>query len=666
MSETEESLAIEASLHDVRATLDQRVESIASRLLAMLERSTSAPAQAEITNVLTFLRAFVSRAGNGNGSHSHAEGPLDRVTSAFALAPCEVDLIVLAGMAEEHEGLANVLRALHPRREARATVGLAAQLLCDSHDERWFLRKALERGAVVQSGALTLVGEAPFVERNLVLAEALWSALHGIDVWPASLARIDRVVRLAGLEEWLASPSALRAASALARWHHCTILITAESEDAALHRAAALAKMAGVPAERIALSAGAPASLSRLVELHSIVRGVVPLVRVSRGDGPASGDLALFDGYPGPAVVCTRAPAAAMRGGRPVLPLHVARLTPSARRSMWAAALPSLAGKADVLAARYAIDPSGIGEITADVTAAALFDGRSPTLEDVVESIRTRSAVGLSSGVSLVRPTASWDDLVLSRERVVQLREAVERQLQQARVIDQWGFLSSRPGARGVRMLFAGPPGTGKTLSAEVVARALGVDLLVVDIARIVSKWIGETEKNLAATFDLAESAQAVLFFDEADALFGKRTEVSDAHDRYANLETAYLLSRLERFEGLAVLSTNLRQNIDPAFIRRLEFIVDFDEPGLAEREALWRGHVPQGAPLMDDVSLTELAELYPVVGGFIRNAAVAAGFLAASEGGAIARRHFVRAIQREYEKSGRTFPGAPPGMRAR
>jgi SpoVK/Ycf46/Vps4 family AAA+-type ATPase len=232
-------------------------------------------------------------------------------------------------------------------------------------------------------------------------------------------------------------------------------------------------------------------------------------------------------------------------------------------------------------------------------------------------------------------------------------------------VLDEWGFLAGRPGARGVRMLFSGPSGTGKTLSAEVMAAELGVDLLLVDISRVVSKWIGETEKNLAEVFDVAENAQAVLFFDEADALFGRRTEVSDAHDRYANLETAYLLTRLERFEGLAVLSTNLRQNIDPAFLRRLEFLLEFEEPGPEERAALWQCHLPPGAPLESDVDLGEIAALYPVVGGFIRNAAVAAGFLAAAEGSPITRRHVVRAIRREYDKTGRAFPGLPAGMAA-
>ncbi|HEX3144118.1 MAG TPA: ATP-binding protein, partial [Pyrinomonadaceae bacterium] len=198
---------------------------------------------------------------------------------------------------------------------------------------------------------------------------------------------------------------------------------------------------------------------------------------------------------------------------------------------------------------------------------------------------------------------------------------------------------------------------------AEVLAHALNVDLLAVDLSRLVSKWIGETEKNLATVFDAAERSQAALFFDEADALFGKRTEVSDAHDRYANLETAYLLTRLEQFEGLAILATNLRENIDAAFLRRLEFVIDFEEPDREERLALWNCHLPEGLPLADDVNLYELAALYPVVGGVIRNAAVAAGFLAAADDAPIDRRHFIHAIRREYAKAGRSFPGTPIGL---
>jgi SpoVK/Ycf46/Vps4 family AAA+-type ATPase len=213
-----------------------------------------------------------------------------------------------------------------------------------------------------------------------------------------------------------------------------------------------------------------------------------------------------------------------------------------------------------------------------------------------------------------------------------------------------------------VRLLFAGPPGTGKSLAAEAMAAELGLDLLTVDLSRLVSKWLGETEKNLARVFDRAERTQAVLLFDEADALFAKRTEVTDAHDRYANLETAYLLSRLERFDALAILATNLKDQIDPAFIRRLECVVDFDEPGTQQRERLWEAHLPPRAPLAEDVVLAELAELYPIAGGLIRNASLAAAFLASADGGTITRHHLFHAVHREYEKAGRAFPGLPEG----
>ena len=259
-----------------------------------------------------------------------------------------------------------------------------------------------------------------------------------------------------------------------------------------------------------------------------------------------------------------------------------------------------------------------------------------------------------------MRPAAGWERLVLNPRHEATLRAATGRILAQRTVLDEWGFLKGRPGARGVRVLLAGPPGTGKSLSAEVLARELGVDLLVVDVSRVVSKWIGETEKNLSAVFEVAERAQAVLLFDEADALFARRTEVSDARDRYANMETAYLLARMESFEGLTVLSTNLRANIDRAFVRRMEFIVDYEEPDATARAAIWRCHIPPAAPIARDVDFDELARLYPVSGGVIRNAAVAAAFLAAGEGVMITQRHFGQAMRTEYEKAGKAFQGLP------
>lgn len=593
-----------------------------------------------------------------------APHPLDRLVAGLGLTDIEVELLILAGMAEENEGYAAVLRTLHPATQPRPTLGLAAQLLCGHPDERLKFRALVESSAAVKRGALRLTGDAPFFDRTLQLADSLWSALHGIDVWPAAVNHTPSRVWNNGLDEWLSSAETARVVDALGRRAACTVLLTADHEETAHMRALALVAHAGLEPAAFSLPPTLDAEMENLIALHTLMRGQIPVVRQSAAavEGATPPDAPGFEGYPAPVVICARTGAAAVRGERPLLAVGVERMSPAARRQMWRATLPELDAQASFLAARYPVEPAVAGEVAADVRLVATMRCEPTSVEDVTSAIRARGGLTLSGGIKLIRPRATFDDLVLPADRMSQLREAIERLMLRARVFDEWGFLQGRTGARGVRMMFSGPPGTGKTLSAEVLAQALGVDLLVVDISRVVSKWIGETEKNLSAVFDTAERAQAVLFFDEADALFGKRTEVSDAHDRYANLETAYLLARLERFEGLAVLATNLRQNIDPAFLRRLEFVVDFSEPDRVERHALWRAHVPADAPLDGDVNLYELAALYPVVGGIIRNAAVAAGFLAASDGTSISRTHFIHAIRREYEKAGRAFPGVPAG----
>jgi hypothetical protein len=641
--------------------LQAKVADLAQRLCAVLVRSQ--PSQTPGAEAIAFLRAWAAAAALPASEPPLTAYPLDRLTAALGLSPFDLDLLVLAGMAEEHEGICGVLRTLHPRGEPRATAGLAAQVLCEGPEERLLLRAALEGGPLVRSCALKLQGDGPFFERSLTPAEALWSALSDVDAWPQGAPRIRAASPSAGLEAWLETQAARRAAEALSRGEPRTLLVTAEHEDIALHRAAALADAARVRSVKIALPTGAPVEVERAALLHSVLRGAVPLLRVAPAEGAGAVQLPDLDDFAGPAVLCVRAGCGAVHGVRPVIALEAEPLGHAARARMWAAALPGLADRGPELAARYALEPAPAGEVASDVAAMESLEAREAGLDDVAQSVRTRSALPLAAGIQLVRPRAGFDDLVLPPDRLAQLKEAVARLIHQGKVLDEWGFLARKRGARGVRMLFSGPPGTGKTLSAEVLAGALGVDLLAVDISRVVSKWIGETEKNLASVFDAAERAQAVLLFDEADALFGKRTEVSDAHDRYANLETAYLLARLERFEGLAVLSTNLHQNIDAAFLRRLEFVIDFEEPGQPERETLWRCHVPEAAPVAPDVRFAELAALYPVVGGVIRNAAVAAAFLAASDGSAITRHHLVRALRREYEKCGRTFPGMPAGM---
>lgn len=636
---------------------------LAGRLAALLDRVL--PDVNRASDGSDFLQfAFMSVAKNqaledfNNGPLSRRPNgpphPIDRLVDALSLSRTEVELCLLAGMPEEHEGFAAVFRALHPRGEPRPTVGLAAQLFSETAAGRFDFRELLETSLIVANGALRVTGDAPFFERSLELATGLWSALAAIDLWPSGVPRITAPIALVGLEEWLASPSVMRATSAIVGREAFTILVVGDTEEAAFHRALALVAHAGRESSGFALSTQVDGTLEQLICVHTLTRGTVPVLRVSVPEGPQ------FQNYPGPIVLCARTGSLQIHhSARPLLVITVDRLSIAARRRLWRAVLPTLADESAFLAARYPLEPAAAASVAMDLQALNRVESRSAVMEDISTIIRARAGLSLASGVKLVTPTATWDDLVLPKDRFVLLREACARLQLQYQVLDEWGFLKGRTGARGVRMLFAGPPGTGKTLSAEVLAHALAVDLLYVDISRVVSKWIGETEKNLAAIFEAAERAQAVLLFDEADALFGKRTEVSDAHDRYANLETAYLLSRLERFDGLAILATNLRQNIDVAFIRRLEFAIDFDAPDREERLALWQAHIPDSAPLASNVNLQELAVTYPVVGAFIRNAVVAAGFLAAGNGGIINQEHFVHAIRREYVKSGRAFPGA-------
>jgi hypothetical protein len=270
---------------------------------------------------------------------------------------------------------------------------------------------------------------------------------------------------------------------------------------------------------------------------------------------------------------------------------------------------------------------------------------------DLAAATRRLAAGHISAFAPRTRPSRRWEDLVLDAGRTERLREVVARCRHRRTVFGAWGFPSVP--STGVVALFSGPTGTGKTLAAEIIAGELGLDLYKVDLAALVSKWVGETEKNLSAVFAAAEASNVALFFDEADALFGKRSEVSDAHDRYANIEVAYLLQRLERYEGLVVMATNLATNIDPAFLRRVTVSVDFPLPEEPERRRIWARCLPAGAPCQD-LDLGLLAQLFKLSGGSIRNAALTAGFLAADAGGPITMEILVEAVQREMRKLGR------------
>lgn len=649
----------EPSRSDVSSQLRREVAMLAADLANLLERG-GVTGLGPIDDAREFLRGMVHAAGGEkNGA---AATPLDRLVARLDLSRTERTLLLLAGMPEEHEGYSTLMRALHPRGEPRPTVALLAQLIADGLDAREDLRHIVESSALIRSGAALIPTDGPLFERSMLTGDGIWSALHGLDVWPRGLHPVPTSASAAGLDDWLTTPAAMRAQAALRSSDTRLVLITADTEDIALHRATLLARAAGAQTAAFGALPAERQDAERLIGAHCLLRNVIPVFRLGTSDdaGPAGTppELATF---PGPIIVAARRGRVRMVASRPAIHVDIDRVSTRVRHDTWRQVMPGHSAIAADLAARYSLDPAQIAVVARDVASLGALEDTTDT-DDLAASVRLRSNLSFTgAGLHLRRATATREALVLAPDRMAQLQEATDRLRMQSRVLDDWGFLANRPGARGVRMLFSGPPGTGKTLAAEVMAAELGVDLLVVDIPRVISKWIGETEKNLAEVFDAAERAQAVLFFDEADAFFGKRTEISDAHDRYANFETAYLLSRLERFEGLAVLATNLRQNIDPAFLRRLEFVVDFDEPAAEQRAAIWRCHIPSEAAVAGDVHLDEIAGLYAIVGGLIRNAAVAAAFLAAARGStAITRQHFIHAIAREYEKAGKAFPGMP------
>jgi hypothetical protein len=307
----------------------------------------------------------------------------------------------------------------------------------------------------------------------------------------------------------------------------------------------------------------------------------------------------------------------------------------------------------DELASKFRFNRRQIVRSIHTASDIAASNGQQLSRDELYMGVQAHASLQLGQLAKRVVPKATWGELILPDEQMIQLQEMVKR-AQFAHIVEDWGYKERYTNMYGISALFAGESGTGKTLSAQVIAKELGLVMYRIDLSAVVSKYIGETEKNLARIFTEAHSSNAILFFDEADALFGKRSEVKDARDRYANIEVAYLLQQIEEYDGVAIMATNLRQNLDDAFTRRLDFMIDFPFPDPDYRTKLWMSHFPKTAPLADDIDIELLAQRYHLAGGNIRNAALAAAFLAASDGGVITNLHIQSAIRREHQKMGR------------
>ncbi len=327
---------------------------------------------------------------------------------------------------------------------------------------------------------------------------------------------------------------------------------------------------------------------------------------------------------------------------------------------------PAERGKAlDVidLAGQFLLTSGQIRDAVASAGDIATQEKRAMTIQDLFTAARIHSTPRLSGLARKITPRYIWDDIVLPADQRTQLHEIVNTVRKRPTVLETWGVGRKLTSGNGITVLFTGPPGTGKTMAAEVIAADLGLDLYKIDLSTVVSKYIGETEKNLERIFSEAQSSNAILFFDEADALFGKRSEVKDAHDRYANIEVSYLLQRMEAYDGVTILATNLRANVDEAFTRRLQFAVNFPFPEEEDRLRIWRTLFPADVPRAPGLDLALLARRFRLAGGNIRNILVGAAYLAASEetdhtapgdGAAVTMQHLLHATRRELQKMGR------------
>ena len=342
---------------------------------------------------------------------------------------------------------------------------------------------------------------------------------------------------------------------------------------------------------------------------------------------------------------------------RKTIGLHLSKPDANGQRVLWERALAGMSlsanGEIDSIVQQFDFGPQEVAETVAAARSYAAM--RADTGEtalaaaDLWRACRERAGWHLEELAQRIQPCHTWDDIVLPEDTFRQLQEIAAQVANRAKVYEEWGFGAKLNRGRGINALFAGQSGTGKTLAAEILANHLDLSLYRIDLSGVVSKYIGETEKNLRKVFDAAEQSGAILFFDEADALFGKRSEVKDSHDRYANIEINYLLQRMEEYRGLAILATNMRSHMDEAFMRRLRFLVEFPFPDAKHRADIWRRIIPNRAE-KEELDYDALARL-DITGGNINNIAVNAAFLAAGEGKPIGMAHLFRCARREYVK---------------
>jgi hypothetical protein len=581
---------------------------------------------------------------------------LRRLTAGFGLEAIDLELLVIALAPDVDPRFERLYGYLHDDvSRRRASVGLAIELSGASSSTA--ARARLGPLAPLIVGELLLVEDAdrPTLTRSLrvpdrvtrhllgddspdPMIEALLTATVDLDLDEVEPVRraLDAGLPLAYLRERAGASGRSVGATALARLGRGAVSLD-------LTRLAATDDVAAI--------AGAATREARLRGAGMVVGPIDTLAE--RGGGAVRA----FAEAPGPVVLVGTREWDPAWSRRPPLVLDVAVPPVERRHEVWAQSLngdrPEGFDPAQATIA-FRLAPEQIGRAALAAAAMATAGGRAMTVDDVSAGARAQNAAGLERLARRIVPSVGWPDLVLPEVVDRQLRELTARARYRDRVMGDWRMGVKGARGAGITALFAGESGTGKTMSAEVVAGDLGFDLYVIDLSTVVDKYIGETEKNLDRIFTEADRVNGILLFDEADALFGKRSEVKDARDRYANVEVAYLLQRMERFDGLAILTTNLRSNVDEAFVRRLDAIVDFPMPDEDDRRRLWAANLTPELPRARGIDVEFLAHQFKISGGNIRNVCVTAAYLAAAEDRAVQMLDLVRGTEREYRKLGR------------
>jgi AAA+ superfamily predicted ATPase len=625
---------------------------------------------------------------------------LDWLRTTFDLSRFDLDVVLLALAPEidlRYERLYAYLHDDVSRR--RPSVDLACHLFCHSDEARIAARARLApdapllRHRLIELSADSATTTRPLLAHTIKLDDQIVTRLLGHVV-------LDR--RLAGyvnrFAAWYALEEAPLAKDVLAGLRSATLRSMETNQPIRLYfhgphgsgklgTAAALASLAGVPLSVL--------GLDRVVSHGADAERIVELALRDAWFGGAMLCLRGFETLDGDNRTLARARINDMVVHTPVVTIVASTRPWAPDGTVFADALPVAFGvldagqraavwRRDLARAGLAADPETIeavaarfrltsGGIDGAVATAGSRLTRRTALDDppdrrrrglvpadeLFSAARAQCGADLATLAARVRPSRSWSELVLPPDPMAQLHELAARAAHGPRVLGDWGFGRRMSRGTGVTALFCGASGSGKTLAAEILAAELGVDLFRVDLAGIVSKYIGETEKNLDRIFAAAEHANGVVLFDESDALFGKRSEVNDSHDRYANIEISYLLQKMEQFEGVAILTTNLRGNLDNAFVRRLAFSVLFPFPDSEHRRRIWSGIWPAAVPLAPDIDFDAVADRFKLSGGNIANIALAAAFRAAARGTPIEMTDLLHATRREYQKLGKELSPA-------